>query len=56
MTKEQGRKGPLPTSVHIALLGDAGYTKGIAYPFFATNDAAWTESQPDERAVSAPGY
>jgi hypothetical protein len=33
MTKERGREGPLPTSVHIALLGDAGCTKGIASPF-----------------------
>jgi len=39
MTKEQGREGPLPTSVHVALLGDAGWTKGIAYPFFATAQA-----------------
>jgi hypothetical protein len=39
MTKEQGREGPLPTSVHIALVGDAGWAKGIAYPFFAAAQA-----------------
>jgi len=35
MTTEQGREGPFPTNMHITLLGDAGWTKGIAYPLFA---------------------
>jgi hypothetical protein len=39
MTTEQGGEGPFPTHVHIRLLGDIRWTKGITYPPFAKAQA-----------------
>jgi hypothetical protein len=40
MTTEKGREGPFPANMYIRLLGDAGWTKGIAYPLFAKPQAS----------------